>query len=395
MRNLLVIANRFPHGNDQIRGIFVYSQIKELKDKFDKIVVIALTPYTPKFLANRMESKRKSDAGAKDYSYNNIEVYFLKNIVLPIERFKRKRGWQGYHSAKKILNKINFKPDLIHAHFAWPSGYVAMRLKRDLGVPYIVTGHGFDIYDLPLRNKYYLKTVTSVLSEADYIITVSNINKDFIITKLNITGKDIAVIPNGYDHRIFHSKNMVIVRDQLELPQDKKIVLSVGNLQKVKGHIFLVEAAYKILKENHDILFLIVGDGVERANLEKRIKKYKMRKNFILIGAKPFNEIPEWMNACDLLVIPSLNEAGPAVLFEALACGKPVIGTKVGIIPEILTNKKLGMIVQPKNVTELKQGILYGLTNKWEKNYIKDQIKKYTWKVIANQIMGIYDEVLK
>jgi glycosyltransferase involved in cell wall biosynthesis len=395
MKNLMIIANRYPHAKDKISGVFVFSQVEELKKKFEKILVVALTPYVPEFIAKRMEAKRTMESGARNYCYDNVEVHFTRNLVLPNETLKRYRGWQGYKSAKGILKKTKFKPDLIHAHFTWPSGYVARRLKEDFGIPFVVTGHGWDIYDLPFRNEYYMKLARKTMSMADYVITVSKTTKDFIINKLQIKNKNITVIPNGYDQKLFHSLDKNIVRNLLGLPINKIIVLSVGNLQPVKGHIYLVEAANKILKERSDLLFLIIGDGVERANLEKKIKKYGIKKNFILIGAKPFNEIPNWMDACDFLVIPSRNEAGPAVLFEALACGKPVIGTNVGILPEILKNKKLGIVVPAKNVKALVIGISQMLDNKWNSNYIQQYVKKFTWENIARQILEIYDKTLE
>lgn len=394
MNNLLVISSRYPHKYDSFKSIFIYSQIEELKKDFEKVMIISTTPFTPKFYKNWKESKRRADSFAKNYTYDNVEVYFTRNFVAPIDTFKRFRGFQGYLTSLRILKKTKFKPELIHAHFTWPSGYVAMKLKEELKIPYIITSHGYDAYDLPFRNKFYYNIVNRVLNNADEIITVSKNQKDIMIKKFDIPSAKIFVIPNGFDQKLFHSLNKNSIRRKLSLPLDKKILLTVGNLKPVKGQKYLVKAAKKVIKKNKDLLFIVIGDGPERDNLNKEIIRSNLKDNFILAGAKPYSEIPSWINACDVFVIPSLNEAGPSVLLEALACGKPVIGTKVGIIPEIIPKDNLGLVVPPGDADALVDGILKMLNTSWDENYIQNCVKKYTWDNVVTQILKVYNKVL-
>jgi glycosyltransferase involved in cell wall biosynthesis len=395
MKRLLVISSRYPHKYDSFKSIFIYSQIEELRKDLEKVMIIATTPYTPKFYKKWKEAKRKADSLAENYYYDNVEVYFTKNIVAPINSLKKLRGFQGLRTSLKILKKTKFKPELIHAHFTWPSGYVAMKLKEELGIPYLITSHGYDAYELPFRNKFYFNIVKEVLDNANQIITVSNNNQNVMVKKLNVPPEKITVIPNGYDPKSFRPLDKNIMRKKLSLPFDKKIVLSVGNLAPIKGQIHFVKAAKEIINKRKDTLFILIGDGPERENLNKEIKKLNLKDNFILPGAKPYNEIPSWINACDIFVIPSLNEAGPAVLLEALACGKPVIGTEVGIIPEIIPKDNLGLVVPTADANALADGILKMLDTGWDDKYIQDCVKKYTWENVAEKIVSIYSEILK
>lgn len=395
MKNLLIISSRFPHHHDTAKSVFIYSQIEELKKSFEKIMIISTTPFTPKYLTKFMKPKRRLDSMAKDYNYDNVEVHFTKNIILPNDTLKQIKGIQGYLSSIRILKKTNFKPDLIHAHFIWPSGFIAMKLNQDLKIPFIVTGHGYDVYELPLRNKYYLKMIKKILSNANHIITVSENIRDIMTKNLSVPTKKIEIISNGFSPKLFHPLDKNKVRKELSLPLDKKIVLSVGNLEEVKGHINMVKAAKQIINNRKDILFLIVGDGEERKKLKKEIEKDNLEQNFKLMGAKPHNEIALWMNACDISVIPSINEAGPAVLFEALACGKPVIGTNVGVIPEILKDNKLGIVVPPEDTNALRDSILNALENNWNVKYIQNCVKNYEWENIAKHIIKLYTRIVE
>ena len=107
------------------------------------------------------------------------------------------------------------------------------------------------------------------------------------------------------------------------------------------------------------------------------------------------DEIPLGMNACDVFVLPSLNEGNPNVMFEALGCGKPFVGTTVGGEPEVISNEKLGVLVEPKNVEGLTKAILKALDKEWDKDYISNYAKQFTRDKVPEKIIGVYDEVLK
>ena len=394
MKNLLIISAKYPHKTDTMSSIFVYSQIEELKKYFSRVAVISITPYIPNFLTRWMQPLRKNDALAQDYKYDNVEVYFTKNIVPPIGSLKKRMGTQGYRSAKKILKKIDFHPDIIHAHFTWPSGYIAMRLKNDIKIPYVITGHGYDIYDLPFRDDFYKKKIKDILKNSDKIITVSKKLKKILIDTLKASMDNIIVIPNGFDPNLFYPIDMAKCRNKLDLPINKKIILSVGSLVREKGYKYLIKAAEQLKNKEYDVLFVIVGNGPEREMLYNFIKNRKLSDSFILAGAKPHDEIPFWMNACDLFVMSSLIEGVPTVLFEALGCGKPFVGTNVGGIPEIITNNKLGILIPPKNPNALADEINKGIEKDWDNKYIKKYSEKYTWKNISIQILQIYGKIL-
>jgi len=158
------------------------------------------------------------------------------------------------------------------------------------------------------------------------------------------------VIPNGYNPLRFAPANTNYARKKLNLAENARLLVNIGNLEEYKGQKYLIESMKTILAAHQDVMLYIVGQGSLKPELQSLINRYDLQSRVILAGGnKPADEIPLWMNACDVFVLPSISEGNPTVMFEALACGKPFVGTKVGGIPEIITNNKLGILVEPRD----------------------------------------------
>ena len=394
-KNLLVISPRYPPLEGYPRNVFVKSTVDELKKYFRKIVVISTVPYIPKFLTKFMQPRRRHESQMQDYHYDNVWIYYTHDIISPFECSKRKWGDKAFKKSKKILSDINFEPDLIHAHFTWPSGYVAVKLGNELKIPVVITAHGYDVYDLPFRNEYWFNKIKYVLDSATHIITVSKSNERIMIEKLKISNKKISVIPNGYDGKLFYPMNRSEIRKRLNLPDDKKIIINVANLVPVKGHIYLLNALSEVIKHHRDVLLVIVGDGPEWKKLEKIVVNLGLTKYVYFAGSKPHHEIPLWMNAADIFVLPSLSEGNPTVMFEALGVGLPFVGTTVGGIPEIITSEGYGLLCPPKNLDCLAEKILEALEREWDREKIRKYARQFTWENIAREVMRVYEQVLK
>lgn len=322
----------------------------------------------------------------------NVRVHIVSTTyIVPDGRNKR----LGSILAKKIEkyireNRIEF--NLLHAHFTWPCGFVGVKLKEKYNVPLIVTGHGFDVYELPFRSSEWKKLIRHVLNSADYILTPSYSNLEYI-KKLDVNAK-VKVLPNGFDANNFFPRNKEEMRKLLKLPLDKKIILNVANLVSIKGQRHLIDAAARMMRIKEDLLCLIIGQGELIGDLQKQIEKLKLDDKVKLVGYKTHEEIPYWMNACDVFVLPSLSEGNPTVMFEALGCGKPFVGTKVGGIPEIITSEDYGFLCEPANPEDLAEKILKALEKKWDTDKIRQYAEQFTWENIAKKVTGIYNNLL-
>lgn len=383
MKNLLIITSRYPHKYDEIGGVFVHSQVEELRKEFKKVVVISTTPYTPKVLTKWMEPKRKKDALAEDYSYKNVDVYYTKNVVLPLKATKKLKGVQGYRSAKKILKDTGFSPDIIHAHFSWPSGYVANELKKDFQVPVVLTVH--EDHDWLLEEEKE-EQIRKVWAGVDRIIRVNKLD----LSMLKKYNKNTVCIPNGYLHKKFKPLEKSRCKKKLGLPKEKRIVFSLGKLIERKGYHDLIEAIRSVVKKENNILVIIGGDGPDRHKLENRIKEYNLGKHINLIGFVPEEDVPKWINASEFFILPSYSEGNPTVLFEALGCGRPFVGTTVGGVPEIIKNDDVGILFEPGDIKAMADSMVNSLNKEWDTELILGFSRHYTWENISKQVLEIY-----
>jgi len=321
----------------------------------------------------------------------NVHVHLTPVLYFPTDRGYKTLGDKHLSVVEALIQKQGITFDLIHSHFTWSSGYVGARLKEKYGVPFVVTAHGEDIYSLPFKDAVWRKNIEYVLNTADAIITVSRNNLE-CIRKLDVD-TPVHVIPNGFKEDLFCPMEMAECRRVLGLPLDRRIILTVGIYEPVKGQKYLVEAVSQIIQEKKDILCVIIGFGTERQALEKQIRSLGLEDHIMLAGPKRHTEIPLWINACDLFVLSSLNEGNPTVLFETIGCGKPFVGTKVGGVPEIITSDVYGLLVNPADPEDLKEKILVGLERTWDREAIRAYAEQFTWETIAGKIREVYIQI--
>ena len=324
----------------------------------------------------------------------NIKIHAIPSLFyIPIEIIRKCNLYYiiDYLANQYIkyikYNDIDF--DIIHAHFTYPCGYVGTKIKKYFNKPLIITGHGYDVYSLPFRDNNIRVILQKTLNEANQIITVSSKNNEYL-KKINIT-TSINIIPNGFRTDLFFPRDMLECRAFLHLPLDKKIILSIGNLEPVKGHLYLIQSIKKIILNYNNILCIIIGSGSLFSTIRHYIHENNLEDYIILVDRKPHEEIPFWINACDVVILPSLNEGNPTVMFEALGCGKPFIGTKVGGMPEIISSDDYGYLVNIADPIDLMNKISAALNRNWDQQKILVYAKQYSWDIIAKEILKIYN----
>ncbi len=390
-KNLLVLSHTY--------NSFIKDPVEIMAKDFKKIYVLVryqpiaeLGNYIPLsiFKSRKKYSKRYSiDLTNKP---KNVEVVPVPLWYLPFNFFYKFVGPQHARKVLKILKKKDIKFDLIHAHFAWSAGYAGMKVKEKYKKPLIITGHGYDIYDMPFRSDVWKKRIVEVLNSADELITVSSFARNFF-EKLKIK-KLPHVMYNGFREELFSKVNKQEARNKLAFPKNKKIILTIGNLEKVKGYDVLVEAL-KIVKEKHkDFLCIHIGAGVEEKSIESLIKRYDLGRNFKFLGRKPHSELKNWYGICDFFVSPSRSETGPVVMFESLACGRPFIGTKVGCAPDVVISDDYGKLAEPGNPQELAENILWALEKDWDSDKILKYSKQFSWNNTVSKTLKIYEKLL-
>ncbi len=387
--SLLVCAHSYSN--------FQKEAINVVSDMFDAVnVIVRLNTFAQIGKHSRMRyfnsysSEYKIDLKDKP---QNVNIYPVSIPYFPTDRGYKLLGKKHLYRVNKIINKNNIDFDLVHSHFTWSAGYVGAKLKEEYGVPFVVNARGYDIYSLPFRDEEWRSKITYVLETADQIITTSESNLPYL-KKLNIT-TPINVIPNGFRDQLFYPRDLQKTRINVGLPSSVKILMAIGFLGEIKGHKYLIEAMSIIKEFRDDVICVIVGEGELRNELQKNILSYGLQDHVFLKGGKPHHQIPDWLNSCDLFILPSLQESYGTVQVEAMACGKPVIATKNGGSEWIINSDKYGILVEPSNSEDLADKILVSLDRNWDKEAILKYAEQFNWNKIALKIKEVYDKVLK
>ena len=263
------------------------------------------------------------------------------------------------------------------------AGVIAAKLTSR---PLIVTYH----YNEPYLPSNFL--FGYVIRNLRHLFLVSNLQKKIVLDLFPGYAGIINVIPNGFNKTSFSLMDPARCRESLHLPRNKKIIVIVGNLLEVKGHHFLLEAIRATGRK--DILCTIIGDGPLKSRLQAEIQAGGLEDQVTLVGFLPLKDLPLWMNAADIFVLSSLSEGNPTVMFEALGCGLPFVGTRVGGVPDIITSDKYGLLVNPADAKELAEKIVMALDRTWDREKISAYAEHYTWENIAKGILNVYDQVV-
>lgn len=294
-------------------------------------------------------------------------------------------------SAWRLIQKIH--PSIIHAHWIFPQGFIAVVLGKIFNIPIIITAHGGDAFALKGSILAKIKRWTITNSSS----WTSNTNSTAFAFGNNISKPEI--IPMGIDYKKFSSGNSESLRSNIAT--ETVILLFVGRLVEKKGCRDLLEA-YSLLPNNYqkNIQLWIIGDGTERENLTVLSKSLKIEDKVIFYGKLPNELLPKYYAAADIFIAPSITDASGdtegqgVMLLEALASGTAIITTNTGGITEVITHNKTGIIVPPNSPDKLKDAIQLLIENPKKRNKLskegKTHAQMYDWKKIGNLFIELY-----
>jgi len=389
---ILVISHMYPSTFNEIGGIFVHKQVKALAAKGVEIQVISPVPWTP-FPINYFKSKwKKYSEIPQKVIHEGIEVYYPRYLEFPKSLFFASSGIRMYKGIKKIIAKIyeDFKFDIIDSHVALPDGYAGMKIAKKYKRPLFVTIHGQDFQDSIFRDKKCRRNIERVVNFSTKTIVVSNKLKKIGEKYLQVNSNKIVVIPNGISvSDIYGEKSK-----NFQGYKEKKVILSVSHLIKTKGIDLNLKAIAKLKKKYPDIIYLIIGEGKEKKNLEALVNKLNLQNIVKFIGEIPHHKVMKYMAVCDIFSLPSWMEGFGVVYIEAMAHGKPVIGCQGEGIEDFVEHNKTGLLVKPRDVDSLAEALNFLLSNSNKARIIgkracKFVLDNYTWEKKAEKILEI------
>jgi len=269
-------------------------------------------------------------------------------------------GIKRIYSIKGIIEGLRFakflkkeRPDILMTyHFG--SDIWGTVFGRIAGVPLIISNRrdvGF------WRKKIHILAYRLINRWVDKIVVVSKAVRNAVLKEERAPEEKIEVIYNGVDIERFKVKiDTEQIKRDLKIPQEAKIIGSVGNLRPIKGHKFLIKAAQRVISHYPEAHFLIIGEGDLRNSLETLSKDLGINSNIHFLGKR--DDVPELLSIMDVCVLPSLSEGLSNTLLEYMAAQKPIIATNVGGNPEVIEDGKNGILIPPQDPIALAEQII-------------------------------------
>jgi len=313
---ILVATTMFPNKYNPFSGVFIKNQIKLLRDKFG------------------IESIVITGDGS-----NHLTILILKKYLLFFIRII----WSAFFK----------RFDLIHVHFSYPTGFLSLICKWITGKKLIITIHGSDINQHQKMNILSRYLIKQTLNTCDHIIAVSDDLRMKMISQFGISTEKLSVINMGFDRNIF-----CFHQNEEEKRKETFIILFVGRLIPVKGFELLIDAIEKLnLQPENYFDCVVIGEGSYKSKYEDTIREKKLVSRFKFLDPLEQKEVAHWMRKSNAVVIPSYDEGFGLVAIESLACGTPVIASKVGGLKEIIHDSVNGYFITPGRANELKDKI--------------------------------------
>lgn len=387
---VLLLTNLFPRVSNKNGGIFITSRLREYRKFKISFDVVSLT-YKDDFLVRALKKilrriyndplKEIEGIDYKVFRWNIIKYLFYKLGLLNLFR----------SLCKSIDKKFDLEQyDIIHAHGMYgdvPAGLIAKFLAEKYNKPFVVTLHGSDVNVLmPQRSSEYKRVLES--SSANIFVSKALLEK---AKSYGYSGKNAVVIPNGYDPSIFYSVDKEGIRNELGiLKKDYKYLGFVGNLVYIKRADKLGEIFNNIARKYPKTYFIVVGDGPMR----DIIKKEAQGLNIIFTGRIQQKEVAKWINAMDVMILPSRNEGWPCVVLEAQACGTCVIGSNNGGIPEAIGFPEY-VVEEGKDFEErISERVVEVLKKGYDKERLIERAKNFTWGSLLGKEIEVYKQVI-
>ncbi len=311
-------------------------------------------------------------------------------------------------AASKYLRNNSLEIDVLHLHLT-SIGLIISILNRKLRSKMFYTCHlgewGLVGQRLSLFERIHLFLDPYLMRRVSRVIALNETAKQSFVSRGKVKAENVVVVHNGVDTDFFKPSNDARQAAEKYGLEGKHVVLFVGRLARIKGVEHLLKAADTVVNQfgYRNMLFMLIGspsfDATERPMTMDEILNYiaqrQLEKNIILTGSLPLEEVRVMYVASDIFVLPSLAEGDPLVTLEAMASGKPVIGTRVGGIPHHIRDGWNGFLIHPANERQLADKIRCLIDNPEERKKMGQNSRRYAeeefdWVKVAERLLKVY-----
>ncbi|MEW6607756.1 MAG: glycosyltransferase [bacterium] len=379
---VLILSRLYPNDVDPTMGIPIEEQAKSLSKRCAVKVVSPKSYFPPIKCFKNWYRKRLVP---KYQIRNGIAIYYPRYFWLPYRRFFL--GGIAYFLGTIFtvlkIKRSGFDFDVIHTYFSYPDGFAAAIIGKWLKKPTMII-EGMSYFTSMMGSPFCKPQVLFAIANSKKVICETNAQKKKL-TAYGIKDEKIEVIQKGVDLKRFKVKLKPI-------DQFPKKLLFVGLLIPRKGIVQLINVVKRLIDMDYDVILDVIGDGELAGQVKEQVKMLGLESYVNLLGARVNEEVSEYMQNCDLFVLPTFAESFGVVIIEAIACGKPVVSTYSGG-PEDIVTKETGILVQPGDENALTEAIKYVLDhpNRYDAQKIREYAEqKFDIDIVTQKIMELY-----
>jgi glycosyltransferase involved in cell wall biosynthesis len=382
---IAVVSSYCPTREEPYRGHSAYQTLRRMHP-WAELHAFCPLPVYPAWIARHLRRFRYRRMDL-NYSPPDLAAAYFEYPALPWLT----RPFNGELCFRSVWPAVaRFAPDLILNYWLYPDGYAAVRCAARLGVPVVVCGLGSDLRRLDDTISRYWTRYT--LRRATYVLAVSHELTQRAIHDFGAPPDRTRAILNGYDEVVFHPGDRLAARTALGLPADAELILYAGSLIPSKGLRELLEAFCRLAGRRPRLYLSCLGEGPLRAELEERARRAGLDPRLLLPGACSSSQVQQWMVAANLFCLPSYSEGCPNVVIEALACGRPVVASQVGGIPELVRPDN-GCLAPPRNVPALTEALEAALARSWDDSTVAATYRR-SWTQVAEETWQLCQSLL-
>lgn len=357
---VLAITKIFPNSLEPLSSPFNRQQFGALANLCDLSVLEAI-PYFPlSGLTGQPPRAAKLTALPQREMVAGIETFYMRQIYLP--KVGTPVGVPLYLASLAPFRALAARFDVILGAWGYPDGCATTLFARALGKPSVIKVHGSDVNVLA-KVRSARAVMRRILPMANAMVAVSRpLGKE--LEALDVPASRIHLVRNGVDTKLFFPRDREAARKELGVALGRPLVVFCGRLEPQKGLEELLVAFEHARRARPDVMLALLGDGVMRDRVRTAVEA--SGGALLAPGARPLTEIATWLAACNVFTLPSWNEGTPNVVLEALASGRPAVATRVGGIPDVLSNPKSGILVPARDPAALGAALLDALDRPWD-----------------------------
>lgn len=352
---ILMLASYFPKPGNHLMGNWALAQANALCNAGLEMKVVSGTSWVPCWLALTPGAEAYAQCPL-EYAWDGLGVsyprwlfYSLPWLHQKLVRDPAPQVKLAWSTVRQSLLRLvdDFKPDLIYAHHTQINGYLALQLKRQYSLPYVITDHDFGELEAARSFERRRRFLAPIIQGSSRMVAVARRMEDLI--RDIFPGAKTATVSNGTvtpPPEVFKEPRPHAIRG-------KTVIFCAAAFYERKGIPMLIRAFGRVAAKHPESVLRIAGDGVERRRIEATTEELGLQNRVALLGRLPHSEVIQQMAWSDVFALPGWDEPFATAFSEALSVGLPIVYSADGGITDVVENGKHGFAIKPRDVDEL------------------------------------------